>query len=131
MFAVKAGISDPRAETFAFSAQKTMYGGKAIAAGDLIFLFASENEGGLGLVAMGVVTSVRAVAKRPGIARQTPRVSISVRRTASAKRRFTRSYCRKSRARNSGRAFAYASSVINVLRSIRFMGRWSQREFGR
>jgi hypothetical protein len=44
MFAIKAGVSDPQAETFAFSAQKTMYGGKHIAKGDSIFVFASENE---------------------------------------------------------------------------------------
>jgi hypothetical protein len=31
-------------ETFAFSAQKTMYGGKHIAKGDTIFVFASERE---------------------------------------------------------------------------------------
>ena len=31
------------AETFAFRAQKTMYGGKHIAKGDTIFVFASEN----------------------------------------------------------------------------------------
>ena len=46
MFAIKAAVSDPRAKTFAFSAQKTMYGGKHIAKGDMIFVFASENEGG-------------------------------------------------------------------------------------
>ena len=49
-FAIKAEIHDPRAETFVFTAQKTMYGGKYIAEGDLVFLFASENEGGRGLV---------------------------------------------------------------------------------
>ena len=91
MFAIKAEVSDPRAETFAFSAQKTMYGGKDIAKGDTIFVFASENEGGPGLIAIGVVTSARAIAKKPGIARQTPRVSITVRRTALAKRRLGRS----------------------------------------
>jgi hypothetical protein len=32
MFAIKAEVSDPWAETFAFSAQKTMYGGKHILA---------------------------------------------------------------------------------------------------
>ncbi len=48
MFAIKAEVSDPWAETFAFSAQKTMYGGKHIAKGDTIFVFASENEGGPG-----------------------------------------------------------------------------------
>jgi len=36
-FAIKAGIDDPRAKTFAFTAQKTMYGGKHIAKGDVIF----------------------------------------------------------------------------------------------
>ena len=76
-FAIKAEIRDPRAETFAFVAQKTMYGGKHVARGDTIFVFASENEGGPGLIARGVVTSARAIAKKPGIARQTPRVSIT------------------------------------------------------
>lgn len=55
-FAIKAEVSDPRAEMFAFSAQKTMYGGKHIAEGDTIFVFASENEGGPGLIASGIVT---------------------------------------------------------------------------
>jgi hypothetical protein len=90
MFAIKAEVSDPWAETFAFSAQKTMYGGKHIAEGDTIFVFASENEGGPGLVASGVVTSAKAIAKKPGIARQTPRVSITIRRTGLAKRRLGR-----------------------------------------
>jgi hypothetical protein len=90
-FAIKTEVSDPRAETFAFAAQKTMYGGKHNAKGDVIFVFASENEGGPGLVASGVVTSAKAIAKKRGIARQTPRVSITIRRTALAKRRLGRS----------------------------------------
>jgi len=90
MFAIKADISDPWAETFAFSAQKTMYGGKRIAKGDTIFVFASENEGGPGLIATGVVTSAKAIPKKRGIARQTPRVSITIKRTARAKRRLGR-----------------------------------------
>jgi len=89
-FAIKAEISDPGAASFTFARQKTMYGGKRIAAGDTIFLFASENEGGPGLVARGVVTSAQAVARRPGAERQTPRVSITVKRTARAKRRLGR-----------------------------------------
>jgi len=91
MFAIKAEVSDPWAETFAFSAQKTMYGGKHIAKGDTIFVFASENEGGQGLISRGVVTSVETVAKKRGIPRQTPRVGITIRRTALAKRRLGRS----------------------------------------
>ena len=66
VFAIKAEISDPWAERFAFSAQKTMYGGKHIAKGDTIFVFASENEGGPGLIASGVVTSAKAIAKKRG-----------------------------------------------------------------
>ena len=93
-FAIKVEVSDPRAETFAFSAQKTMYGGKQISEGDAIFVFASENEGGPGLVASGVVTSAKAIAKKRGIARQTPRVSITIRRTARVKRRLGRSELR-------------------------------------
>ena len=47
-FVIKAAIADPRAKTFSFTAQKTMYGGKYIATGDTVFVFASENEGGQG-----------------------------------------------------------------------------------
>jgi len=90
-FAIKTEVSDPRAETFAFCAQKTMYGGKRIARGDTILVFASENEGGPGLIASGVVTSAKAIAKKPGLGRQTPRVSITVKRIALAKRRLGRS----------------------------------------
>lgn len=90
MFAIKAEVTDPRSNTFAFRAQKTMYGGKHIAEGDTIFVFASENEGGPGLIAVGVVTSAAAIAKKRGIARQTPRVSITVKRTALAKQRLGR-----------------------------------------
>ena len=90
-FAIKAAVSDQSAETFEFSAQKTMYGGKRIAKGDTIFVFASENEGGPGLIASGVVTSAKAIGRKAGIARQTPRVSVTIRRTALAKRRVGRS----------------------------------------
>jgi hypothetical protein len=85
-FAIKAAIGDARAKTFALSAQKTMYGGKHIAAGDTVFLFASENEGGQGLIARGIVTYAEAIPKKRGIARQTPRVSITIERTGLAKR---------------------------------------------
>ena len=90
MFVIKAEVRDPRATTFAFPAQKTMYGGRRIANGDTIFVLASENEGGPGLIASGVVTTARATAKKSGVARQTPRVSITVRRTRAAKRRLGR-----------------------------------------
>ena len=90
-YAIKAEVGDTRAATFTFSAQKTMYGGKQIAKGDTIFIFASENEGGPGLIARGVVTSAKAIPRKPGIERQTPRVSITVRRIALVKRRIGRS----------------------------------------
>jgi hypothetical protein len=90
-FAIKAEICDPRARELSLTAQKTMYGGKHIAKGDTVFVFASENEGGQGLIARGVVTSTEAITKKPGIARQTPRVSLTIRRTALAKRPLGRS----------------------------------------
>jgi hypothetical protein len=91
MFAIKVKVSDPPAETLAFSEQKTMYRGKHIGKGDTIFVFASENEGGRGLSLCGVVTSATAIAKKSGSTRQTPRVSITIRRTARAKRHLGRS----------------------------------------
>jgi hypothetical protein len=66
MFAIKAEVGDARAQTFSFPAHKTMYGGKRIAEGDTIYVFASENEGGSGLIAMGVVASVKAIPKKRG-----------------------------------------------------------------
>jgi len=90
MFVIKAEVVDANAASFAFRRQKTMYGGKQIARGDRIFVFASENEGGRGLVATGVVTSAEATPPTPGIARQTSRVSITVRRTALARRSLGR-----------------------------------------
>ena len=90
-FAIKAEIPDPRAKEFSLVAQKTMYGGKHIAEGDTVFVFASESEGGQGLIARGVVSSAKAMAKKRGIARQTPRVSVAIRRTALAKRSLGRS----------------------------------------
>ena len=89
-FAIKAEIVDSRAKSFAFTAQKTMYGGKRIREGDTVFVFASENEGGQGLIARGTVTCAEAIAKKRGIARQTPRVSVTIKRTALAKRRLGR-----------------------------------------
>ena len=102
-FAIKVEVSDPQAKTFAFKAQKTMYGGKHIAKGDTVFIFASENEGGQGLISRGVVTSAEAVPKKRGIPRQTPRVSITIRRTALAKRRLGRSELKPFRNWNDGR----------------------------
>ena len=85
-FAIKAEISDPMAETFSFHEQKTMDGGKHVAKGDTIFVFASETQGGQGLIARGIVTSVQAIARQPGEGRQTPCAGITVRRTALATR---------------------------------------------
>jgi hypothetical protein len=90
-FVIKAEVTDLKAKTFTFTRQKTMYGGKGIAKGDAIYIFASENEGGPGLIASGVVTSAEAVRRVAGVERQTPRVSISVRRTALAQQNLGRS----------------------------------------
>lgn len=89
-FAIKTEVRDTRAKTFTFPDQKTMYGGKSISPGDAIFVFASENEGGAGLIACGIVTFAKPTPKRPNVARQTPRVSVSLRRTLLAKRQLDR-----------------------------------------
>jgi hypothetical protein len=89
-YVIKAEIGDLGADVFKFNAQKTMYGGKNISVGDAIFIFASENEGGRGLVARGIVSSKEAIPRQPGITKQTPRVSISIIRTAVVKQHLGR-----------------------------------------
>ena len=90
-FVIKVELPDARAARFTFERQPTMYGGKGIAPGDEIFIFASETQGGEGLVARGTVTSAAAVPRKRGVARQTPCVDLAVRRTALAKRHLGRS----------------------------------------
>lgn len=90
IYAIKTEVTDPKSDAFTFVAQKTMYGGKQVARGDTIFVFASENDGGIGLIAKGTVASAEAVPRRPGVERQTPRVSIAVTRTARATKRLGR-----------------------------------------
>lgn len=102
-YAIKVGVIDPTTNLFVFSEQKTMYGGKLIAEGDILFIFASENEGGQGLVAAGVVALVETIPRKPGIARQTPRVSITVRNTGMAKRRLGRAELKAFASWNDGR----------------------------
>ena len=85
-YAIKAAIGDIAGKRFVFEAAKTMYAGKTIAAGDPIFLLASENSGGSGLFARGVVHEAAAVPLVPGLERQTPCVTITVEVTARAVR---------------------------------------------
>jgi hypothetical protein len=89
-YAIKAEVLDASAPQFVFDAQKTMYGGKHIAAGDTIYIFESENAGGQGLIARGLVTRVAACPKPADVERHTPRVSIRVERMGSAQRRLGR-----------------------------------------
>jgi len=102
-YAIKAEVAEPAAERFVFARQKTMYGGKHITAGDVVFVFASENEGGGGLIARGVVTSAEAVPLIPGVERQTPRVSVAIARTALAKRPLGRTELKPHANWNDGR----------------------------
>ena len=133
-YAIKAEIVDQRARTFTFNAHKTMYGGKLIAEGDAVFLFASENEGGQGLVARGIVTHAAAVPKKPGVARQTPRVSVTVKRTAFAKRSMGRREIKQFTEWNDGRPetelnFKFYRQATNKIvgisdRTASFLGRY-------
>ena len=134
MFAIKAEIRNSRAKTFGFSAQKTMYGGKRIAKGDVIFIFASENEGGSGLIAKGIVTSSTPTPRKAGIERQTPRVSIAVRRTALVKKRLGRAELKPFSNWNDGRPetelnFKFYRQATNKIVGLsegaaRFLGRF-------
>ena len=101
-FAIKTEVRNQPAKTFAFTAQKTMYGGKHIAKGDTLFVFASENEGGHGLIARCAVTSAEKVAEKRGIKPQTSRVSVRARRVALAKRSLGRSELKTFRDWNDG-----------------------------
>jgi hypothetical protein len=103
-FAIKAEVGDPHAMMFVFAGQKTMYGGKHIAAGDVVFVFASKNEAGQGLIARGIVVSAETVPRQPGVERQTPRVSIAVERTALARRALGRSALKPFASWNDGRS---------------------------
>lgn len=102
LYVVKVEVRHPRAKIFVFADMKTMYDGKHVAKGDTVFVFASETEGGRGLVARGVVTKVEAVPRKAGVARQTPRVSIWVKRTALAKRPLGRAELKAWRGINDG-----------------------------
>ena len=103
MYAIKTEITDVGARSWTFEAQKTMYGGKRISKDDQIFVFASENEGGPGLIASGIVSSAEAIPKNPGIERQTPRVSITVKRTGRARRQLGRGELKPFNEWNDGR----------------------------
>lgn len=134
VFAIKAAIADLGARAFTFARQKTMYGGKRIAAGDTIYLFASENEGGPGLIARGIVTAARAIPKKPIAEPQTPRVSITVKRTAVAKRRLGRAELKPFAAWKDGRPetelnFKYYRQATNKIvglsdEAAAFLGRF-------
>jgi hypothetical protein len=103
MYAIKTEITEPSAHSWTFNSQKTMYGGKNIKIGDKIFIFASENEGGTGLVAIGTVSLADAISRKAGIERQAPRVSISVTRVRKAKRPLGRNDLKPFNTWNDGR----------------------------
>ena len=94
-YVIKAEVDRRGRKRFYFPAQKTMYGGKHIAKGDAVFILASENEGGRGLIARGIVTLAERIAPKPHVVRQTPRVNIAVERRALAKRPLGRDVLKK------------------------------------
>jgi hypothetical protein len=103
-FVVKTEVTDLAAVELVLRRQKTMYGGNMIATGDVIFVFASETEGGKGLVARGIVTHAQAVAKQGDTARQTPRVDVTIHCTACTVRALGRVELRGFRDWTDGRA---------------------------
>jgi hypothetical protein len=81
---------DATAPRIVLDAQKTMYGGKDVAPGDTVYVFVNETGGGARLVGRYTVMSAAPTPRRCGIARQTPRVDLTLRRTARATRALGR-----------------------------------------
>ena len=73
-----------------FPAHKTMYGGRKIAAGDTVFLFVRGRDGAA-LAGKATVLTARGDPPLPDVARQTPRVSVTLRMEAQALRPLCRS----------------------------------------
>jgi hypothetical protein len=92
-FVVKAAAPVEGGDRLVFD-EKTMWRGKDICAGDEVFVFAAEHNGGHGLYARGVVTeAVRGVGSR---------VSLAVTRTGTATRPLGRADLRPFRDRTDG-----------------------------
>jgi hypothetical protein len=93
-YAIKAAAVNTGEKVCTFIDQKTMYGGKHLVPGDTVFLFESENEGGRGLVARGVVARAQATPRKLGVERQTPRVSVELALNGLAQRPLGRTQLR-------------------------------------
>jgi hypothetical protein len=89
-FIVKAAPRPEGAEHLAFD-EKTMWRGKNVRAGDEIFIFAAEHNGGHGLYARGVVAGA--------VRGEGSRVSLTARRTGAAIRPLGRAELRPFRNR--------------------------------
>lgn len=72
-----------------FPAQKTMYGGRKIAGGDTVFLFVRGRDGAA-LTAKATVLTASQDPPLPNLARQTPRVSVTLRIEAPPLRALSR-----------------------------------------
>lgn len=89
-YVIRTETFDAKAATVEFRARKTMYGGRKIAPGDTLYVFVNDVGGGASLVARGRVTSSAPTPRKRGVERQTPRVSIAMKRDARAKRPLCR-----------------------------------------
>lgn len=83
---IKADMVTPLPATVTFTAQKTMYDGKNVSAGEEVFLFSGTKAGATGLVARGTVVTISPVPRDTQAKRTTPRVTLSVRVEALASR---------------------------------------------
>lgn len=113
-YVVKAALdAEARPGLLTFD-EKTMWRGKDIRAGDAIFVFASDHEGGRGLCAKGVVTFAR---RGEGI-----RVGIKVRPTAWAKRALGRAEFKPWRGLKDGSAQAELAHKLYVQATNKIAG---------
>ena len=102
---------------------------------------ASENEGGTGLLAQGILTSVELTPMKRGINRQTPRVSITVERTALAEHALGRNELKGFCGWNDGRPetelnFKFYRQATNKIvgisaEAVTFLGRFFERQGAR
>ena len=83
MFAIKAEVRDPRRDVHVQRAEDDVWR-QAHRQRRCDLCLRERERRRPGLIASGIVTSAKAIAKKRGIARQTPRVSITIRRTARA-----------------------------------------------
>lgn len=102
-YAIKAPLAAALPRKITFRAQKSMYGGRRIQSGDVVFLFQGVPDAQRGLRARGVVADVNAIPRRTGVLRETPRVTVVVTEVSAVRQALARDAVRSFVAWGDGR----------------------------